>query len=513
MKEESKLSKEERFSAYVKTFVTLKEQNTLKEIMQQELLLEFIKTNMDRIDEFPLLETEQKSIINLLCKRALDHPVHEYMRDWLDSFIISLNKYNIATANKDEEGVAEQMTTLSNLEALLVQCIQGAVYNSGLIKDNYSFTLVNYFSALALDRIKEMNEQVEFDEHYWLNCLEGYIMPRLNEVYEELIDQKKYQVVKDDKLLLIKFPFDSIKCLLHCADVKIEKTRIQTAFEARGVDPEYQAVKKFFTEYLSGKEQPLIAKHVNPRDIAHVAQIVSIDTICKDFMESRQAKPEPPQEQPQSKEDREKLKEEQANLERQNEFIKQQAVAMAVGAAIADSLSRDDFAKAVQRLLPQGEVNIILDMLANFEIPEFDRGMFFLLMFLFSSILKEKAGEDASRIIIKRMQTRRTPRKALVALQEVGLNRIRQKKFWDDDHSNEDYVLFKAKTATDLLKLIKMFHIESPLREKIAELWESADMKIDLLVVINLAQMAKVTTNLSARIVEIMKGYGITSLS
>ena len=70
-------------------------------------------------------------------------------------------------------------------------------------------------------------------------------------------------------------------------------------------------------------------------------------------------------------------------------------------------------------------------------------------------------------------------------------------------------MLFKARNAADLEAKLRFLQVEPELARAVAGLWETASHKVDLYVCINLSALDKVTTNLPARITEILGRYGI----
>jgi len=68
-------TREQRIEAYQAKLKQLKGRSALREVVERELLLEFIRVNRQNINEFPMLESQQDSVIAVLCQRS-EHPCH-----------------------------------------------------------------------------------------------------------------------------------------------------------------------------------------------------------------------------------------------------------------------------------------------------------------------------------------------------------------------------------------------------------------------------------------------------
>jgi len=104
----------QRIAAYADKLSQLKARSALREVMERELLLEFIRANRGTINEYPLLETQQNTIINLLCQRSGDHPAYEYVRKLTGSFIALLAHYSRAKEGTEAERTEQLRVQLSS---------------------------------------------------------------------------------------------------------------------------------------------------------------------------------------------------------------------------------------------------------------------------------------------------------------------------------------------------------------------------------------------------------------
>src|SRR5690554_5356426 len=112
------MSQQERFSAYAARLSKMKESRAVREILERELLLEFIRINRGRINEFPLIEAQQRSISELFTLRGLEDPQYERVKNIITGFIQCLNKYGKALENQNPDETQQLIPELSNLEVL-----------------------------------------------------------------------------------------------------------------------------------------------------------------------------------------------------------------------------------------------------------------------------------------------------------------------------------------------------------------------------------------------------------
>jgi len=495
------MAEEKAISAYLDKFKQLKERNSLKEIVEREMLLEFININHEHIAEFPLLETEQLGIINLLAKRAAEHPTHEYLRQWLGEFLLSLNKYAKAKGTQDKDGIAENSALIANAEAILIQCIQGAVFVTGLVKDNLAHTIIRHFGPESMETIRHTQEHVEFDERYWRTYLEAFVLAPVKTAYTSIVSEKKVQVAKEEQSLVIRFHLDDVIANLPSVTAEIKKTRIQAKFEECVQDEQGQHIHNLVAERLRNDKYQMLSADFSPQEIAYAAQVVCMDPISRTFYEL--SGPAPAAAQPAAEGDP------PVDPEVKRLFVWQQVVAMALGAALGAAIVRNDLIKALKEL-SSNEAKAVDETVANFELPRLEAAFFQLLEFYFAALLREKGADEGGKLVIRQTRQRRVSAAALKPLYELGLNRIRQKKIWNEDASKSEQLLFKPRTPQELVSLMKVFHFEPALEGAIIGLWRDALFKVEILVVINLTLLARVTTNLSQRVSEILSKYQIS---
>lgn len=482
--------------AYLDEFNKLKERKRLKEVLEREMLLAFIRANMNRIAEFPLLETEQTAIIDLICQRALDHPCQEYIKTWLGIFLVSLNHYAKSKDGAEPEQQEKNKTALFNAEKILIQCVQGAVYAAGLTKDNIFHAIVGTLGADSLPPLQELTKTMLADDNFWRAVLDSLVIERIAKAYEEILSGKRYSLTKDEAFVVLRFHLDDILRYGGAMPVEVEKTRIQTAFEEIQLDTAGRKRITCITHFLQNTIDQDILKQLNDKELAHAGQVVCMDDISAHLCSRLAPSDSPPSDA-----------NEEANQE-PLEFLRDQALAMAVGATIAASIVKQDFLRALKELTA-GETKVLSETMGNMERLRMRPALGLIFEFYLCHHLRELAGEDAAKLQLRTVRSRRVPKNAVEALASLGLNRIRQKKFFADDVADQESMLFSARTPTELQKLLAMFQVEDQLLRSILQLWRDASVKVDILAAINLKQLAKVTTNLPQRVAEILTRLGI----
>ena len=139
----AKLDKEQRLTAYQNKLRALKERSFLREGMERELLLEFIRINHGSISEYPLLSAQQKSVMELLCGRS-GHPGYEFIHKLIANFIIQLAHYEKAVKVGNSDQAEELQTFLLNSYSILFYCVQCIVYSMALITVNFYEIILLY---------------------------------------------------------------------------------------------------------------------------------------------------------------------------------------------------------------------------------------------------------------------------------------------------------------------------------------------------------------------------------
>ena len=141
-------------------------------------------------------------------------------------------------------------------------------------------------------------------------------------------------------------------------------------------------------------------------------------------------------------------------------------------------------------------------------IESLERVLFFLLESAFVGLLREKARDEGAKVTIKTAALRRAPLPAVDALTSRGLTRIRKSQLFMQDPTRPDMLLFKTRTAQQLSSLMGVLQMEEPLQAQIRALWDHAPFRRDFLVAIDLAQVARTTQNVKAKLSDLLLKFG-----
>lgn len=510
-------SRETRFAAYLSKLNDLKEHNALREVTEREMLFEFIQLNHTRINEYPMLKTQQSSLINLLCHRSTEQPGHEYIKKLLGTFLILLNRYGKAQELGDAGQVEMVRAHLSNTEALLIKSIQGTVYACALTADNCEEIFIRYFGSEAVQHYNGFLESHEMDETFWKVLIDFFIVKRIEEAYEEIIDNDRFTILKNPANVIIRFQFDDVLAKLKQTTQEIQKTRVQNYFERNTREYEYKRAQKFLFEYLKMVRRAFLPPDGTEEDVKYLSRIVGIDAVAKEYKDEMLARlaanpdaagtPESPSEEA-APDASDATAEPQGGETSRVDFLKQQILASAVGASIGMGIVREDFTKALGLFRPK-ELEAIKAMVRHFDLPSLQKILFYLLESYFVQLLTIKGEEEGSKVRVRVTRQRRTANTIIDSLQASGLNKIRRKKIWTDDPSRPGMSLFIPKTARELVEIIHLFNIERKLAEKLLQVWNAAPFKVEILLILDLVLISKATTNLKLRLSEILNKYGI----
>ncbi|MBG3876543.1 hypothetical protein FVW20_05750 [Desulfovibrio oxamicus] len=512
---------DERLAAYVACLAATKDRRAVREVVEREVLLCLIRTNSDRINEYPLLETQQRSIIEIVAARGAVDPLHGHIRKLVGEFVALLGQYA-----KPGAGDSSQLRTrLMNTETQLLKCVQGVVYTTALCTDNFIETLVRAYGEEALGPSDAVTESTELDEQYWRKHFEHFVVRMVDEAYDAIMTQEAFTLSKERSLLVIRYPFDALLERLCRTPKPLDKTRVQTLFEFETRDFASRKARKLVHDILQG----MAARPDYPfasSDIDFISQIVCIDPAARE-MEKLQTlllsggltgdatgdapgdapgteggtPPSPATPAPSPPE---------VNAE-QVQFLREQVVGMACSVATTLNLLREDFLRALDGFSPK-ETAIVRRTLGDFSLPCLGRALQSLLEFQFVTLLRRRAGEDMGKIHIRTRKERRTSVAAVETLFDSGLTRIRRNKLWQPDPGRATMQLFRPQTATELESLLHLLQIEPQLAREIGSLWTDASFRVEFALYISLDLLSRSTTNLNQRLAELLSRFGITRL-
>lgn len=494
---------EERLAGYVACLAATKDRRAVREVVEREVLLCLIRTNSDRINEYPLLETQQRSIIEIMAARGAVDPLHEHIRKLVADFVAQLGQF----AKPGGADSGQLRTSLINIETLLLKCVQGVVYTTALCTDNFIETLVRAYGEEALGPSDAITESTELDEQFWRKHFAHFVAGLVDEAYDAIMGQEAFTLAKERSLLVIRYPFDALLERLCRTPKPLDKTRVQTLFEFETRDFASRKARKLVHDILMG----MAARPGYPfvqGDIDFISQIVCIDPAAKEMERMQtlllsggmpgadgEAAEAPPAE---------------VNAE-QVHFLREQVVGMACSVAITLNLLREDFLRALDGFSPK-ETAIVRRTLGDFSLPCLGKALQSLLEFQFVTLLRRRAGEDMGKIHIRTRKERRTSVAAVETLFDSGLTRIRRNKLWQQDPGRANMLLFRPQTATELESLLHLLQIEPQLAREIGPLWTDASFRVEFALYISLDLLARSTTNLNQRLAELLARFGITRL-
>ena len=484
--------RESRFAACVARLEELKAIKARREVLEERVFLEFLQVNRGRLNEFPLLETEQRSLMDMLLRRCEGlHPGHETVKDRLSAYLLELNHYGKAKAVGDAAQVERLTRKLEREETLLAKMLQGAVYATSLVKDNFSDAVIRHFGESSLAKIEEITATMVFDEQYWRANVERFIKEQVRGAYDDILADRRFRLSREGQLLLVAYPFDAVLAKLMGTAKPISKTRVQTAFEASWATDEGRRATEAVASVLARSDVAPWAGRAERDELAFAARVAAMDPAAAELAAAEAPSPN---------------ETEEAEASRLN--LMHQAAALAVGAAVSLRVVREDFAKALRDFSPK-ETAWLVQTAGVFDAQRLGVVLEHVMELDFAYLLREKAEPEGGRVQVKTSRVRRAARGAVDALADTGLSKIRRKQLFEDDPDQPEWLVFKARNAADLESRLQLLQVEPELTRAVAGLWETATYKVDLYVCLNLPALDKVSTNLSARITEILGRYGI----
>ncbi|KUG27851.1 hypothetical protein ASZ90_002289 [hydrocarbon metagenome] len=481
----------DRVAAYLERLEELKRVKAFREVVEERVFLEFIRVNRARINEFPLLDIEQKSLIDILIRRGAGHPGHQYIKGLVGEFLAVLNKYGKARAvgaGSEAEGLLRE---LSGAEALLVKCVQGAVYASAMIKDNFSDAAILHFGESALPEIEAITERCEFDESWWRAHLDIFVKERIARAHAGIVAQEKYSVFREGGFAGVRLPFDAVLATLRGTDKTIQKTRVQSAYAEQEEGAENQRVAAALAAFLGSGMNPLTEAKTPVATLRHVARIAAMDTAGREYAQAGA---------PDSDE-----------AEARNAFLARQVMALGVGAGLVQAVALEDFERA-SREFDARERRILLSRVGNFERERLERLTPLVLEFAYLGFLRDKVREEGGKVAIRTLRQRRAVEAEVAALTGTGegdLTRIGRRRLFEADPDRPDMALWKPKTPEEMTELCAMLQLDAAVVARVVALWESAPFKVDILVAVNLEAVARVTGNPAQRVAEILARLGV----
>ncbi|WP_018124875.1 hypothetical protein [Desulfovibrio oxyclinae] len=497
------LNKTQRLAAYRKKLRNLKERSSLREVTEREFLMEFIRVNHGNINEFPLLAAQQNSVIALMCNRGR-HPGYDYIQKVSNAFMVAVSRHEKAELSGDTDSLPKLAAELQRTEGLLVKTVQGIVYAMALITDNFEEMVLRYFGQGSLREYSSLIEEYELDHRFWNAFMEQFVSSRVHEAFKEMVDNKRYDLSKESKFLVLRFMLDEVLAKLNPTTKKIEKTRIQKMYELTDAGfKERRKAKLVQNSLTKGLQDYMPESETREKDYVNTARIVCMDPVAQEFADAYVKRVM------ESKSGNEKgTREERKQRDEDFRFLYDQIMSVGVGAALAIGITAQNLFQALEKFIP-GETKRIEPLARNFNSSALEHVLFFVLEHHFMYILRDRASGEGGKVTVRSARAKRVAQKDVDALAELGLGKLRRSKLFGRDTTREGMLLFKPRTASQLMEIVKQLQISGELLEKIRELWTGGGLRIDIMVLVNLPQVARTTTNLKNRLGEILALYGV----
>lgn len=496
-----------RIDSYLAALRRLKEiSSPRREVLERELLLAVLQANRERLAESPSQEADQQHLTATIVSRAEPLPAHALYREWASQFLAVLNQYEVAVRTGAAAQAASLLDQLLNLESLLAKCLQGYIILSGLVRDDFNDVILKRFGESALADIDEISHAGFSDDHYWKALLERFVFGFIDKCFAEMLNKQQFKLSRDGSFVAVRFPLDAVLAELTGTDKEIDKTRLQATVEAARTDSVCLKAATAISALLPGLDRPLLPPRSARQDYDVLASIASMDPEAGLFVSVFvDGIPMPPDEDEQKGE--EPAVTAQRTLARK-EFLRNQLLAMATGAALALGITREDLGKAIQNFTAK-EQEKILTLAGALEPASLGMAHTLMLEFALCRLLTEKTASEGAKVQVKCLRQRRASRADVAALAPAGFNRIRQKLFFDEDPSGPEWLFFKARTPQELAEATKLSNMEPQLTHGLLALWNKQEFKVEAVTLVNMTLVAKATQNVQAKLGEILGKLGV----
>jgi len=497
-----------RITGYLPTLRRLKDTSSRREVVEREILLAVLAANRDRLSEVPTQEADQQNLAATIAVRSELQPAHEHYQDWITQFLALLYQYDVAirTGAKDQDTTL--LDQLLNLETLLCKCLQGYVIFAGVVRDEFNDMILARFGEHALADIDEITHAGFSDDHYWKALLDRFVFGFVSKGYLNVLENERFKLSREGAFVAVRFPLDAFLEQMPGTDKQIDKTRLQAAYDATNDDPLAVKAAAAVSMLLTGLATPVLPPKAARHDFQFLARVAAMDPASGRFVEVFvDGKPMDDAEIP-GGDGTDSPEGKAARLEECKEFLKNQLLAMAVGAALAMGTLREDLGKALVGFTAR-EQETLFSVLGAFDPSDLLLAHTFMLEYTLSRLLNDKLAEEGAKVQVRSLKQRRAPLQEVESLADRGLNRIRQKLFFDHDPTSAEWLLFKAKTGQELAEALKLSNIEPPLAQALTVWWTKMDFKTEVVVLINLSLVAKATQNVQGKIGEILAKLGV----
>lgn len=482
----------ERLAAYLAKLDDLKSRGSLREVVEREMLLEFLKLNQLFIDEYPLLESQQQTIASIIFQPTMTpHPGYDFIHKKTDQFFANLNRYRHAEKNQDESAMAELVTQIYNQEMVLIKCVQGMVYSLYMVLDNFFEVTANYFGLAGVAVYEDFTKNYEARDKFWKAYFGEFFARSIPLAYEHLAESKEIKISKTSSYIILSIAFDKILQSLRSQEAPPELSRIQAKFRQVGAGKEGLAYYRRILEILLKADDSAVTSGLGKSMLSYLGKAICMDDGIKHYCDEldQQAAGAP----------------DAATAEA---FFREQVFALALGAGMAIQTMQDDFISALEWMTSK-ETEVIRERFLDLDMASAYRLFFDLMESYFVFFLQSKGQSEGAKIQYRLTSARRAPVATIKQLIGQGLDSQVISRIWEKDESRPDMMLFIPATLKALRGLTESLNLNPVMSDALARLWEYGPVKAEAHVIVDLAAVAKTTTNLNKKLADILQSYGV----
>lgn len=475
---------DQRLVIYADYLNESKERQTVREILERDVLIALTQMNQHCIKEYPLIPAQQRAVVEFITLRGGgDNEIEEYIRKLIDNFIHCLEIYATALENNDDNEKENYRAALLNAEALLIKCIQGVCFTIAVCEDNFIEALQHLFGEFALTTSDAIIHEYAMGENYWREHMEQIVIKGVKNAFHDIRKSKTVDIRKEKHILFLTYSFDSVLERLKNTIQNFGKSEIQTNFEKSLRQPS-QARLKAMHQVLEKAFN--LETSVPPQFQTYISQIMCLDSCAEEYI------PQDP------------------NIDSSVEtsFLELQLVSVACGAFISLNTVEQDFLRALEIVFPSA-INLANQELHEFSSAALENILLHLIEICFAQLLYDCFGESRSQMHLKAIRTRRVSQEFIDKLLVANLQPDLHDKLWQADPDKPGYALFIPTAAAELKGILEQSDAKPELIAKIIRLWRQAKIKTKFQVTVRLDKLNKATTNLNHRLSLILGRFGI----
>lgn len=476
--------KESRLQSYLEHVRQLKEKKTLNQITEADVLQFVIPTCIALIDECPTTAIGQQGLINMICLRSTMHVEHEQIKKKIASFLFSINTYLKESAEQDDSTIRDMRLEIFHTEAILIKIIQVVIYCSGLFMDNLMLGISRFRGAEAELQLHELAQKIELGHDFWKQFYHQFVQESCRNIYEEIINKKQFAMTREQNLIVIRFPvshsFQAVPNKDQGILSRIQNRYIQAKSKA-GPDclPLLRQCARIIkrTEIETGGYEDLCAR---------ILAMDGLGATCADLFQ--------PDSPPQNAGE---LVNWIFHLEQVEYMILMAKIAMdTIWAELTSIFS-----------YPPEQMQTLQTLTLNLDPQKAHMMWPFLFLCEFEEQIRRKAGKDLKKTALRHHCERKIPVELLKKVLKGGLAKEYQKQLVALNPKIKTF-FFRPQQREELQKVLA--RIPDPkLQRLLVEAWEKSEALPDILLLLNLKALARGTTNLSQKVVQVLGQFGI----